>query len=575
MSLDNKKPMKKKSKLTKRISENKTYLAGGIIAVVAVAGLITGINIYITPTEETIFIYGMDSNPNHPDPLRAPFRWDFFSQVIILQVMEGLFKTNYSNGKFETIHHLATRSEWSSDGLNFTCTLKQGVRFHDGTPFNAVAVKWNFDRIHKLVVNIGEYIWRLPDDSGWIINETKIIDEYSIRFVLNQPFAPLPSLFAAQLSVMVSPSSTPEDDFIWMISNDFVGTGPFMFDGYKENVSLTIARNPNYWGTKKAKVDKIKFKIIFDDSSRLEALISKELSMTFAGIPWSDTNRSMLENTPGITLEYTNSMLQNYIYLNTKKVNSTMRKAISYAFNYPSYIEEFALYNEKRCKSPLPVQLPYSNWEDFDVPYYNITKARKILIDASWNGTAGLTANSNLSIGNEWETLANGSSPLARYQFSYIDGGHFTETPFIPLKAALAQIGVNVEPEPLSGFEFFGRLFEYWGLNRSMLEEFYFGAYNPPYNDPNSLIHSLYSNEGINDNWAQVNDTLIQQWMIEAVQEINSTIREQLYYQIQKRLIEEIYPMLWIHAEQTVDAYLSNVRGVDTHTYFFKNVYFV
>lgn len=574
MSKENKKSNKKVSKSKKFILENKPLVAGGLISVVAIAGIISGVYIYNLLPEEKIFTYGMSGNPYAPDPLRALFQWDFFSHVVILQVMEGLFTTEYSNGMYNTINNLAIDHEWSPDGLNFTCNLQQNVFFHDGTPFNAMAVKWNLDRIHRLVPYIGGYLWRLPDDSGWIINETIMIDEFTVRFVLNQPFAPLRSLLASPMAFMLSPSSTPEDNFISTITTDYCGTGPFMFESFTENFSLILARNPSYWGSP-IELDKIKFQIFFDDTARLEAMRSKQVSMTFAGGPWTDENRTMLTNTPGITVKFTNSMTQYYVFMNNAKINSTMREAISYAFDYLSYIEEFTPYNETRCNSPIPKQFPYSNWEDFDVPYYNITKARKILIDANWNGTEGLSANDNISVGNEWEVKANSSFPLAEYQFSYLDGDFgYTGQPLSPITNYLAQIGVKVVPEPLSGVEFYGRLFEIWGFNRSMLEELYFLAYNPVYNDPHSVIHPLFSNQGINDNFARVNDSLIQGWLDNASKEINFAARAQLYYQIQERIIEEVFPMLWIHNEQTVDAYLSDIHDVDVHTYIFKNIYF-
>jgi len=575
MSLENKKSKKKVNKAKKIIVENKTLVAGALIAVVGIAGILSGLYIYNPPPEEQIFIYGMNRNPRYPDPLIAPFQMDFFSQVVILQVAEGLFTTNYSDGTYNTVPNLATSFVWSPDGLNFTCTIKQNVKFHDGTPFNALAVKWNFDRIHKLVIYIGEFLWRLPDDSGWIINETKVIDDYTVRFVLNQPFAPIRSLFAAQFSVMLSPTSTPEDDFIYTFTKDFCGTGPFMFDVFDENVSLTLSRNPNYWRSSNIKIDKLKFVIIFNHTTRLEEMESKELSMTFAGSPWSNENRTVLANTPGISVEYTDSMIQYYLFMNIKKVNTTMREAISYAFDYSSYIEKFTAYNETRSRSPIPKQLPFSNWEDFEVPYYNITIARQILINANWNGTAGLSANDDISFGNDWEIKTNSSFPLATYQFSYISGDDgYTALPLNPLTEYLAQIGVKVEPEPLSGSEFFGRLMEFWGYNRSMLEELYFIAYNPIYNDPHSVIQPLFTSKGENDNFAQVNDTLIQQWLEAAAGELNNTARDHIYYQIQERLIEKVYPMLWLHNEQSVDTYLSNIRGLDVHTYLFKDINF-
>jgi len=83
MSIDHKKSKKKVSKSKKFIVENKPLVSGGLITVVAIAGIISGIYIYNLPLEDQIFTYGMGRNPYSPDPLRALFEWDFFSHVII------------------------------------------------------------------------------------------------------------------------------------------------------------------------------------------------------------------------------------------------------------------------------------------------------------------------------------------------------------------------------------------------------------------------------------------------------------------------------------------------------------
>ena len=97
------------------------------------------------------------------------------------------------------------------------------------------------------------------------------------------------------------------------------------------------------------------------------------------------------------------------------------------------------------------------------------------------------------------------------------------------------------------------------------------------YNDPSNIINALYSNKKPNWNIGQVNDTQVQQWMEEGLEETNETAREEIYYRIQKSLIEEVYPNIWIWQWIRTDVYVSNLRGWYPNGFkdLFKFVYLV
>ena len=488
------------------------------------------------------------------------------AMAMIMQVVEGLFTIDVKSNNSAIIPHLAKNYEWSADGLNLTCQIRKSIKFHDGTPFNATAVKWNFDRIYRLIdwMMYG-YLWLLPDGTP-IINETQVIDDYTVKFVLNTPYVPLISLLASYSAYIVSPSSTPADEFIDPDTDNLVGTGPFIYDGppvfhninESQDCNFTLSVNPRYWGAK-PKIDKIVFHGIEDFTDRIEAMYSGKVDILCREILANQTAIEMFRENSSFTV--TDGLLPYiaWIVMNNKLINTTMRMAISYASNYSSFIDYFNRYDERiiRAKSSLPESILYYNTTGIDIPYYNLTLARQTLINVGWPGTEGLTANDNISAGNEWAIIAL-TTPLATYNYtswclsSYSIGVILTEN--------LKQIGVKIEMENISIFEFMAMVYEKAGYHRNMFGLLY-NYWIADYNDASNFIDLFFTNKMIAENAGQVNDTLIQKWMEDALIETNPTARARLYYQIQKRLIEEIYPHIWLYTITYTTIQVSNLKG--------------
>jgi len=385
-----------KKKFPKFAEMKKPLIASGIIATLAVSGIIIGINLFLEQQEYggDLYYFGFGF-PYTIDPIDVT---DLVDADVINQVAESLFSIDENS---EIIYNLATYHEWSIDGLNLTCTLRKHVKFHDGTPFNATAVKWNVDRAYRLINIIPfSFLWLLPDGMP-IINETQVLDEYTVKFILNAPYAPLLSLFASTYSAILSPTATPADEFIDMETGDLVGTGPFKYDFYVPDDNLTLSKNPYYWGHK-PKIDKLIFLLpkISVDKALLSGKIhiKKRVQFNESTLNSFLSNRSFTISDP-IPLPYLD-----FIVMNNKLINITMRKSISYAFNYSNYLLYPWYVN---AKGPIPESILYHNISGIKVPYYNITIARQTLKDGNWPGTETLTVNEDISPGNEWELLAN------------------------------------------------------------------------------------------------------------------------------------------------------------------------
>ena len=131
---------------------------------------------------------------------------------------------------------LALSWDTSKDGKTITFKLRQGVTFHDGTPFNAQAVKSNIDNLIPPKATIL---------SG--ITSVDVVDDYTVKLNLPAYNNLILYHFAANpATYMYSPEALKKNGADWATTHP-VGTGPFMLKDYQPNISLTLVKNPNYW----------------------------------------------------------------------------------------------------------------------------------------------------------------------------------------------------------------------------------------------------------------------------------------------------------------------------------------
>lgn len=137
---------------------------------------------------------------------------------------------------------LATAWEFLDDNKRIRFTLRKGVKFHDGEDFNAAAVKFTFDRL------LGPEGAKGPQQANYTsIGEVKIVDDYTVDFILKSPDPVLITKLAGYGGMIVPPAYIKEkgDEYFNLHP---VGTGPFKFVDYKPKISLTLEANPDYWG---------------------------------------------------------------------------------------------------------------------------------------------------------------------------------------------------------------------------------------------------------------------------------------------------------------------------------------
>jgi peptide/nickel transport system substrate-binding protein len=149
-------------------------------------------------------------------------------------------------------------------------SLRKGIKFHDGTPFNAAAVKFNFDRVFNTTT---PGFWA---SFAGPIKGAEVVDESTVDIVATEPYAPLLISLAAAAGAMVSPTAVQAHGADY--GRNPVGTGPFKFVEWKPNEQITLTRNPDYWGAP-ALLDRVVFRVIPEGLARMVALRTREVDM--------------------------------------------------------------------------------------------------------------------------------------------------------------------------------------------------------------------------------------------------------------------------------------------------------
>ena len=523
-------------------------------------------------------IFGTTVGPSDLDPHNA---WDYDSFTVIDQVVETLFAYNLSDPELNITPRLATGlGTWSGGGLHYTVSLKQGVTFHDGLEFNAYAVRWNFERL-AYFMNISQistlYLW--PDGTP-IINSTIINNNYEVKFVLNRKFAPFEDLLCFSGSGIMSPLSTPSQDYINTTTGDLVGTGPFVYDEYIEDVEVNFHGYTNYWAGA-PHIDELTFSIISGSTARTNALLAGDVDIIDS---LDNALVQALINAPDITfVDAGQDATIRYLGMNNNLINVSFRKAISYALDYDYIINNLKGGNAVRAKSPVPLGIRYAN-TTFDVPILNLTHAR--LIMQSMEFGVGF----NVTNDDDWVNQAS-TSPFAIFNYTYNIGNTFRGDMLVLLQNNLSKIGINVTDAGMEWRDYLDRLYESGGFTRDNLE-LYFIGWGPDYNDPSNFINTLLTNRSIASNGAQYNgyqaaiedgrdpyalNDNVQLLMEAAISEYDSVTREGLYDRIQELLIERDYPWAWVYANKLYSAHHVNLTGFQPNALqklWFYPVYF-
>ncbi|MEQ8677696.1 MAG: ABC transporter substrate-binding protein [Aggregatilineales bacterium] len=247
-------------------------------ALLIIAILILALSIGMVPTlgqDDSELTFGLSFTVDTLDPGATSFSG-------VEMIVEHVFDTLVRQQPLGTFHP-ALATEWTvnEDATEYIFTLRQDVTFHDGTPFNAEAVQFTFDRIVDPDTNSQMAFSFIGPYAG-----SEVLDEYTIAVRFSTPNAAfLDGVSHPQLGP-VSPTAVEALGEDWGFSG-IVGTGPFIFESYTPDSEVVLVRNPDYnWGNEDlfgrsgpATLERLIYKIIPEPATRVAALESGDVDM--------------------------------------------------------------------------------------------------------------------------------------------------------------------------------------------------------------------------------------------------------------------------------------------------------
>jgi glutathione transport system substrate-binding protein len=313
-------------------------------------------------------VVAVASNFTTLDPYDAN---DTLSQAVAKSFYQGLFGLD-KDMKLQNV--LAESYTVSDDGLVYTIKLRQGVKFQDGTDFNAEAVKANLDRASNADNKLKRY--NLYKN----IAKTDAVDATTVKVTLKEPFSAFINILAHPATAMISPKALAQ--YGKEIGFHPVGTGPYSLETWNQTDFVKVKKNPDYWQKGLPKLDSITWRPVVDNNTRAAMLQTGEAQFAFP-IPYEQA--ALLEKNSKLELVASPSIMQRYISLNvTQKPfdNPKVREAINYAINRQALVKvAFAGYATP-ATGIVPPALAYA--QSYPAWKYDPAKARELLKEAGF-----------------------------------------------------------------------------------------------------------------------------------------------------------------------------------------------
>lgn len=419
--------------------------------------------------------------------------------------------------------------------------LREGVTFHDGTPFNAEAVKFTWDR-----ALFSEPPGRWASLAG-PIKAVEVVDEYTVDIVAEQAYGPLLLTTTMIYTGVVSPTAVKKygDQF----GRHPVGTGAFKFVEWRTNDRIVLEANEDYWRGPPA-LDRVVFKVVPEDGARTLALLSGEADMVINPLP-SDLPR--FEEDPSFKVASTTGLRVFDLGFNLTKPpmdDPLVRKAIHHAISIPLIVENIL---EGAATLPSSVISPgvlgYQDMNLLEKYPYSPERARELLEEA------GYTMGSDGIMQKDGEPLVLSMLPASG---RYLKDREIA----IAIQEFLRQVGIQLE---LDTFE--------WATTFSMLRDdpldyhmFTFGWLTTTADADYTLFSNYYSSEFPPGGWNtwRYSNPQVDELLEAARRSVDTEERKKLYAEVQAILAEDL-PTIPLYNTIEVYALADEVQGFQAH----------
>jgi len=477
-----------------------------------------------TETQRNSVIFASSADATTLDPHNTT---DSQSDQVIWMLYNALIRYD------ENMHFVPDLAEsWSvaEDDVTWTFKLRRGVRFHDGTPFDAHAVKGNFERVLDPEGGHNRRSLFLP------IERVEVVDDFTVNIVTEYPFGAFEPMMAHVSAAIVSPETARKYGKDFGYSAEAVaGTGPYRVVRWRKDLELVLERNDDYWG-KLGKLDRIIYRPIPEAASRVIALEAGDVDV-ITHIPPADLPR--LEKDPDVTVTKTLSIGAQQFRFHCKREPFTdprVRRAVAYAIDRKSIIDNLMPGMVAPSTGPLTPRI--RGRADLGEFPYDPEKARELLTEAGYR--------------DGFETKIT-TTPR------YIMGVEIAQA----VAAQLAEVGIRVEIEVLE----WGSIRRYWGgllPEDCPLEIFIMGA-GASSADADWGLRPIFSTQERNENnYGFYSNAEFDELILKAMREIDTEKRNALYRRAQEIVYLEDPGAVWMYDNYHVVGSRATVHDLTT-----------
>lgn len=452
---------------------------------------------------------------------------DVPSSNVAENIYETLVKQNMD---MELEPGLATEWEAVEDNV-WEFKLREDVKFHDGSDFNAEVVKANIERVlDEEVGSPRQFLYAM-------VSDIEVVDDYTVRFTTEYPFAPLPAHLAHSGGAMVS-LDLIEEDYAAMedgeepgsvISENPVGTGFFKFEEWVPGDYIRLVKNDDYWD-EPANLDSVTFKVVDEDQTRVAELLTGDSHIID---PLSPSDVAQVEGEDGVNPARQPSVSLSYIGFNAQKEpfdDPKVRQAINMAIDKEQIID--GIYDGAGIPAIGPLAPDVFGYDDsVEGLEYNPEKAKELLAEAGYEDGFSTTIWTN----DSRERIDAATN----------------------IQAQLEEFNIDVEVEILE-----------WGAYLEQTangeHEMFVLGWSTVTGDADYGLYALFHSDNFGDpgNRTFTDDPELDDLLDQARQEPEPEKRQELYTEIQELLAENA-PMLYIHHQELLLGVSDKVQGLE------------
>ncbi|HEX6443654.1 MAG TPA: ABC transporter substrate-binding protein [Streptosporangiales bacterium] len=435
---------------------------------------------------------------------------------------------------------LATAWHASADAKEFTLDLRHGVTFHDGAPFDAEAVKTNFDRVRDKKNGLKR--WSLYSNIAEIVPDGK----YRVRFRLSEPFGAFLANLAHPAGGIISPKAIKENGKD--LSHHPVGTGPFSFVEWKLGEQVKVKRFPKYWDAGKIRLDAITFKPVPEAQSRLDGLRTKELQLIY---PLPPVDYKAMKKASGTTVWEGPSIFVNRLSMNVLHKpfdDKRVRQAMNYAVDKKALVAVVAYGHAKPMDSPIaPNVFGYSHVMTYP---HDVAKAKSLLKEAGYPNGFSFTL---------WTSNTTEARNLAE-----------------AIQQQLAQASIKMKIQTFEGPTLDNLLFQPASQNK---EQASLDGWSPSTGDADWGLRPLLSKEAWPPtlyNTSFYDNPTVNKKIDAALATADKAERQKLYAEVQKIVMDDA-PWVFLYISDQLAGTTSDLHGIyvlPDQTLVVKNGYF-